>query len=381
VLRRNISDSFINLGRRNQNLLGRLIDSVTQMEREEADPKLLKRLFALDHIATRMRRNAESLLLLAGLDPHRQWSAPVPIIQVVRGALGEVENYQRVALRAIDDAVVKGAAAADVTHLVAELLENAIRFSPPDREVEVIGRAVDGDYQLAIVDAGLGMSETELDEANLRLAGGESFTVAPSKYLGHYVVGVQAARLGMQVRLQPSPGSGVTARITMGDALAEPATTPSAAANQIAATPAVVAEAGSTVPDPEPTVSAPEAEATVPEPVRHELVAEPEPQRFVPTTPAAAPTTGQADVAVSEPAELARTASGYVKRQRGANVPRTEVSLARGEGAVPTDGASEPVAKADSVRDLLSGLQSGADRARAESSGTISTQEDPRERS
>jgi signal transduction histidine kinase len=376
VLRRNISDSFINLGRRNQNLLGRLIDSVTQMEHDETDPKLLKRLFALDHLATRMRRNAESLLLLAGLDPHRQWSAPVPIVQVVRGALGEVENYQRVAIRAIDDAVVKGAAAADVTHLVAELLENAIRFSPPDREVEVIGRAVDGDYELAIIDAGLGMSGTELDEANRRLAGGESFTVAPSKYLGHYVVGVQAARLGMQVRLQPSPASGVTARITMGDALAEPAATPPPDAHRIAA--AVIAE-----PEPQPELV---PEPAVCEPVRHELVAEPEAHRFVSSTLAVTPVadvppTVQADMAVSEPAEAARTRSGYVKRQRGANVPRTSVTVARGEGIVPTDGANQPIAKADSVRDLLSGLQSGADRARAESSGATSNQEDLRERS
>ena len=221
VLRRNISDSFINLGRRNQNLLGRLIDSITTMEREEADPKLLERLFSLDHLATRMRRNAESLLLLAGLEPHRQWSAPVPIVQVIRGAMGEVENYQRISLRSLDEATVKGSAAADVTHLVAELLENALRFSPPDREVEVIGRAVNGDYQLAIVDAGMGMSDVEMDEANRRLSGQESFTVAPSRYLGHYVVGVQAARLGIQVRLQNSPGTGVTARITLGEALSD----------------------------------------------------------------------------------------------------------------------------------------------------------------
>src|SRR5690606_25580130 len=112
--------------RRNQNLLSRQLDSITEMEREETDPDSLQKLFTLDHLATRMRRNAESLLLLAGLEPHRQWSAPVSLIDVIRGALGEVEDYARVEIARFDDATVNGTMAADLTHLVAELLENAL---------------------------------------------------------------------------------------------------------------------------------------------------------------------------------------------------------------------------------------------------------------
>ena len=141
VLRRNIADSFVNLGRRNQNLLNRQLESITEMERQESDPDELQKLFTLDHLATRMRRNAESLLLLAGLEPHRQWSAPVAIVDVLRGALGEVEDYDRVVIEELDAATISGTAAADLTHLVAELLENALNFSPPGRDVEIIGRA------------------------------------------------------------------------------------------------------------------------------------------------------------------------------------------------------------------------------------------------
>lgn len=213
VLRRNISDSFVNLGRRNQNLLSRQLDSITEMEREETDPDGLEKLFTLDHLATRMRRNAESLLLLAGLEPHRQWSVPVPLIDVIRGALGEVEEYSRVDIARFDDALVSGSAAADLTHMVAELLENALNFSPPGRDVSIAGARRGDGYTLAIIDNGMGMEPEAMEQANVRLAGGESFTVAPSRYLGHYVVGIQAARLNCPVSLQDTPTGGVTALI------------------------------------------------------------------------------------------------------------------------------------------------------------------------
>jgi hypothetical protein len=131
VLRRNISDSYINLGRRNQNLLSRQLDFITDLERNEADPDTLEGLFKLDHLATRMRRNAESLLVLAGIEPPRQWSAPVKVADVVRAALGEVEDYQRVVVRNLEPAALTGAVAADVAHVLAELIENGLSFSPP----------------------------------------------------------------------------------------------------------------------------------------------------------------------------------------------------------------------------------------------------------
>jgi signal transduction histidine kinase len=214
VLRRNIADSFVNLGRRNQNLLGRQLDFITELENRETDPDALANLFRLDHLATRMRRNAESLLVLAGVEPPRQWAAPVSLTDVIRAALGEVESYQRVTAEGIEPATILGSAAADLAHLLAELVENALVFSPPHRQVLIRGRRnAAGGYSLAIIDAGLGMAAADLAAANRRLAGAESFTIAPSKYLGHYVAGNLATRHGIRVRLQASRGSGVTAII------------------------------------------------------------------------------------------------------------------------------------------------------------------------
>ncbi|HEX6418112.1 MAG TPA: nitrate- and nitrite sensing domain-containing protein [Acidimicrobiales bacterium] len=216
VLRRNIADSFVNLGRRNQNLLGRQLDFITELEANEADPDTLADLFRLDHLATRMRRNAESLLVLAGFEPPRQWAAPVRLTDVIRAALGEVESYQRVRVRDAEQATIVGSAAADLAHLMAELIENALVFSPPDQTVEIRGRQrSDGGYTLAVIDSGLGMGEADIAAANRRLAGVESFTIAPSKYLGHYVAGNLAARHGIDVRLDNSPGSGITATLVL----------------------------------------------------------------------------------------------------------------------------------------------------------------------
>jgi signal transduction histidine kinase len=215
VLRRNIADSFVSLGRRNQHLLGRQLDFITELEVNETDPDTLANLFRLDHLATRMRRNAESLLLLAGVDPPRTWAAPVRITDAIRAALGEVEDYERVVDRGVESATVVGSAAADVAHLVAELIDNALNYSPPDHAVEVRGRHRPDGYTLAIIDAGLGMPPAELERANRRLAGAESFTIAPSKYLGHYVAGNLAARHDIHVALHNSPGHGITAIVTL----------------------------------------------------------------------------------------------------------------------------------------------------------------------
>jgi signal transduction histidine kinase len=229
VLRRNIADSFVNLGRRNQNLLGRQLDFITELETNETSPDTLSNLFRLDHLATRMRRNAESLLVLAGVEPPRKWAAPVRLTDVIRAALGEVEDYQRVTVRGVEPATIVGAAAADLAHLLAELIENALVFSPPDQTVDIRGRfrtargAAGADdvsgYTLAVIDSGLGMPPADIEAANRRLAGEESFTIAPSKYLGHYVAGNLAARHGIGVRLDASPGNGITATVNIPPAL------------------------------------------------------------------------------------------------------------------------------------------------------------------
>ena len=218
-LRRNVADAYVNLGRRNQNLLSRQLEFITQLENDESDPDTLEHLFRLDHLATRMRRNAESLLVLAGHDAPRTWSAPVEIGDVVRGALGEVEGYQRARLRHLDSALVDGGVAADVSHVVAELVENALSFSPPDSDVEVYGRRDDFGYVLTILDSGIGMAPEDLEFANALFSGVETQGLAASRYLGHYVVAQLATRHGLGVHLAASPAGGITATIALPSAL------------------------------------------------------------------------------------------------------------------------------------------------------------------
>jgi len=222
VLRKNVADSLVNLGRRNQALLARQLDFITQLERNEANADTLANLFRLDHLATRMRRNAESLLVLAGAQTTRRWSEPVKIGDVVRAALSEVEDFRRVSLKYVEAVTIPGLVTADLAHLMAELVENALIFSPPDETVEIKGLTQIAGYTISIADRGLGMQPHEIAQANRRLAGAESFTVAPSKYLGHYVAGNLAVRHNIQVRLRQTTGHGVTATIHVPAWLAAP---------------------------------------------------------------------------------------------------------------------------------------------------------------
>lgn len=213
VLRRNVADALVNLARRNQNLVSRQLAFITELEADETDPTTIANLFRLDHHATRMRRNAESLLVLAGTEPARRWPSPVSLTDIVRAALSEVEDFSRADIQGVAPAKVAGSAVADLAHLLAELIENALRFSPPNEPVTING-GPDGDgYTLAVTDAGLGMGPDEIDLANRRLAGTEDFTVAPSRYLGHFVAGTLAARHGIAVRLHSPATSGLTAAV------------------------------------------------------------------------------------------------------------------------------------------------------------------------
>jgi signal transduction histidine kinase len=215
MLRRNVADAFVNLARRNQNLIARQLDFITELERNETRTTTLENLFRLDHHATRMRRNAESLLVLAGVEGSRKWGAPVNLTDVVRAAVGEVEDFRRVIITTMDGASVVGSVASDLAHLLAELIENALQFSPPQRTVEINGRAQRDGYLLLIVDDGIGMPRDELAAANERLEFGAPKTIAPSRYLGHYVAGNLARRHGITVRLYPTPCSGVTASVAL----------------------------------------------------------------------------------------------------------------------------------------------------------------------
>ncbi|MER7027978.1 nitrate- and nitrite sensing domain-containing protein [Streptomyces sp. NPDC000404] len=235
VLRRNATESLVNLGRRNQNLVRRQISFINKLEHEDADPATLANLFELDHLATRMRRNAESLLVLAGEASPRTWATPLSVTDVIRAALSEVEEYRRVSLRRVDAAFVSGTVVSEIAHLLAELVENALSFSPPDTDVEVEGRRTSAGYLVAIVDHGTGMAAPAMAEANVRLSGAASFMAEPTRFLGHFVVGALARKCGIEVRLGEAPAAGTVARVLI------PATllTDSAAAPAVPDVPAV----------------------------------------------------------------------------------------------------------------------------------------------
>ncbi|MEV5409468.1 nitrate- and nitrite sensing domain-containing protein [Thermopolyspora sp. NPDC052614] len=215
VLRRNTAESLANLGRRNQSLVRRQLGFISALERDESDPAALANLFELDHLATRMRRNAESLLILVGERTPRAAAEPVAMGDVLRSALAEVEDYRRVVLRRVDHDVVRGSAVAEVAHLLAELIENALVFSAQDQDVEIQARCDATEYHIAIVDQGVGMDAEGLATANAKLRGERSFLVAPTRQLGLFVVGRLAERLGIKVWLHDSPLAGITARVVL----------------------------------------------------------------------------------------------------------------------------------------------------------------------
>jgi hypothetical protein len=219
ALRRSIGDMFTNLARRSQTLIDRQLELIDDLERSETDPDTLGALFRLDHLATRMRRNAEDLIVLSGADPGRHWAQQMTMVDVVRAAGAEVEEYQRVELLPLADLEVAGHVAVDVIHLLAELIENATAFSPPNTKVQVAGQAVPHGYVLEIEDRGLGMSDEELIQANERLANPPEIDFALSRVLGLYVVGRLGQRHGIKVQLRHSWYGGVTALVLLPHAL------------------------------------------------------------------------------------------------------------------------------------------------------------------
>ncbi|MFD5426642.1 nitrate- and nitrite sensing domain-containing protein [Streptomyces sp. NPDC127084] len=210
-VRRGVSEVFVNLARRNQVLLHRQLNLLDAMERRTEDTDELADLFRLDHLTTRMRRHAEGLVILSGAAPSRQWRKPVQLMDVVRAAVSEVEDYERVEVRRLPRIGVAGPAVADVTHLIAELLENATVFSPPHTGVQVHGERVANGFTLEIHDRGLGMTPEALLDANLRLAETPEFELSDTDRLGLFVVSRLAQRQNVRVSLQPSPYGGTTA--------------------------------------------------------------------------------------------------------------------------------------------------------------------------
>ncbi|MFI9123061.1 nitrate- and nitrite sensing domain-containing protein [Streptomyces bikiniensis] len=210
-----ISGVFVNLARRSQVLVHRQLNLLDAMERRADDPGELDDLFRLDHLTTRMRRHAESLIILSGAAPGRAWRRPVPLTDVVRAAVSEIEDYARVEAPRLPETAVVGGAVADLTHLLAELIENATQFSPPHTKVRVSGEPVGNGYALEIEDRGLGMGRENLAEANARIARAEDLDLFDSDRLGLFVVSRLSARHDIKVRLRTSPYGGTTAVVLL----------------------------------------------------------------------------------------------------------------------------------------------------------------------
>ncbi|MCW1092570.1 nitrate- and nitrite sensing domain-containing protein [Streptomyces sp. RS2] len=214
-----IAGVFVNLARRSQILVHRQLSLLDSMERRSDDPNELSDLFRLDHLTTRMRRHAESLIILSGAAPGRAWRMPVPLTDVVRAAVSEVEDYARVEVRQLPEASVTGAAVADVTHLLAEIIENAAQFSPPHTRVRVTGEPVGNGYAIEVEDRGLGMGKDALAEANHRITRSGTLDLFDSDRLGLFVVSRLAARQDIKVHLGTSPYGGTTAVVLLPTAL------------------------------------------------------------------------------------------------------------------------------------------------------------------
>ncbi|MFI1521617.1 nitrate- and nitrite sensing domain-containing protein [Kitasatospora cineracea] len=216
LLRGNINAMFTNLSRRSQGLIQRQLSLISELESREADPDQLASLFKLDHLATRMRRNGENLLVLAGEDPGRRWTRPVPLVDVLRAAASEVEQYERVELASVPTAEVAGRVVNDLVHLLAELLENATSFSSPQTRVRVTGHALpDGRVLIEIHDTGIGLSPDDLADINERLANPPVVDVSVSRRMGLFVVGRLSLRHGIRIQLRPSDSGGTTALVML----------------------------------------------------------------------------------------------------------------------------------------------------------------------
>ncbi|MCW2885968.1 MAG: histidine kinase [Streptosporangiaceae bacterium] len=210
--RQGLSEVFLNLARRNQVLLHRLLRLLDDMERRVDDADELADLFRLDHLATRMRRHAEGLVILSGRPSGRTWRRPVPVVDVARAAVAEIEDYTRVRVAPLPPVAVVGAAVADIIHLFAELIENATVFSPPELPVQVRGELVVHGFVLEIEDRGLGIDDDEtLAGINERLAEPPEFDLFDSARLGLFVVARLAQRHGVKVTLRRSAYGGTTA--------------------------------------------------------------------------------------------------------------------------------------------------------------------------
>jgi signal transduction histidine kinase len=222
LLRSTFNAMFVNLSRRSQALIERLARMIDNLEQTEADPDRLGNLFTMDHLVTRMRRNSENLLLLAGHENPRKWSEPVPLADVARAAISEIEEYNRITLNIPSGIAVAGGSVSDVAHLLAELIENATMFSAKDTPVQVVMQELSsGGVLIEISDRGIGVSEARLADMNWRLDNRPAIDVSVSRHMGLFAVARLAERHGVRVRLRPALPQGLSALVWLSDSIVE----------------------------------------------------------------------------------------------------------------------------------------------------------------
>jgi hypothetical protein len=363
ILRKGVSEIFVTLARRNSSLVDRQLALIDKLESKEEDPETLAGYYRLDHLSTRMRRNAESLLVLAGAESPRMWEKPLEVGDVVRAALGEVDEYQRIDILALEPVRVSGHVVSDIAHLLSELLDNATQFSPPTERVRVAGLFDETGYLLTISDHGIGMSDDRIAELNQLLGHPPVLGLALEPTLGLYVVARLAARHGMRVRLAPGV-PGTTVRITVPRTLLETSTaTRPDEGGRLRNAPST--DIRPTTPE-TPRVSVPSRLAT-PEPrLRQSLTPSvqppvPSPSHLPGRVNQPTPANGQRATATSAPPPPRPNPAPrrYDPNQElPTRVPGTSF---QDDGAVPTSKASE--IGPDGIKAALSAFQTGRDSA------------------
>ncbi|MEH0824744.1 MULTISPECIES: sensor histidine kinase [unclassified Micromonospora] len=404
-LRRNVREVFLSLARRTQALVHRQLTLLDAMERREHDAAELEDLFRVDHLATRMRRNAENLIVLSGSTPGRAWRRNVPMVDVVRGAVAEVEDYTRVNVLPLGSVSLAGRAVGDVIHLLAELIENGLTFSPPHTSVEVRGQLVANGFAIEIEDRGLGMTEEDLAAANHRIVDRSELNLANASRLGLYVVSRLTERHGVKVQLKESAYGGTTAVVlipldlvqtgqdanTSGGFPVGTGSVPPVAAGEGAPTAGAPAADRDTAADGEPVDTPPPVRAgTAPSPTASGLptrsrtrpgqgaLTGPTVPTGLPTTvarpaaperPAAVP--APVDAAVPDAATDEQTPAGTAARVTDSGLPvrvrqTNIVPELRGEQAADDDSEGHATRPPEQVRRMMSSYQTGTRRGRTD---------------
>ncbi len=412
-----MTNILVNLGRRNQALIERQLRLIDELEAKQRDPELLDGLFQLDHMITSMRRNAENLLVLASEQPGRAWTAPVPVLDVVRSASAEVQDMSRISVEVAprDNVEIAGRFAVDLSHLLAELVDNAISYSPPTTLVSMRTEGGPNNLRIWIIDGGVGMPVEDIRAANDRIINPPDIDELTADQIGFQVVGRLARRLGVGVQLQANPGGGLAASVTVPASLlnpgpvlgdkSEPARLPPSVARPTAR-PAMERHAPETAASAEPlrgeavivasATGQPIRVATVATPPENRQSAAPRaPAEVAPAAPAprhsepivaasAAPITVRAELGAAWH-EPATTMAGLAKRVPGQAYSGEASAEAFDSGQfrrLPTPGAS--IKGADDVaerrQDALSRFQRAVDRGRSGESAPEpdTSAEDPR---